>query len=152
MGSLFHAQPLMYAMMVVFVLVFTSVIFGVYDSIVERRQRKVAQTAVESTAVIHSLFPSNVRDRLLQQQQQEHDTSALVLGGRSGLKHPARAFLNNGDRTMGNNRSSPPIADLFPFTTVLFADIAGFTAWSSSREPTQASVLFYTYARHPEAQ
>ena len=32
---------------------------------------------------------------------------------------------------------SEPIAELFPETTVLFADIAGFTAWSSDREPSQ---------------
>eukprot|EP00548_Thalassiothrix_antarctica_P008225 CAMPEP_0194153784 /NCGR_PEP_ID=MMETSP0152-20130528/57832_1 /TAXON_ID=1049557 /ORGANISM="Thalassiothrix antarctica, Strain L6-D1" /LENGTH=744 /DNA_ID=CAMNT_0038859347 /DNA_START=223 /DNA_END=2457 /DNA_ORIENTATION=+ len=33
-----------------------------------------------------------------------------------------------------------PIADLFSETTVMFADIAGFTAWSSEREPSQ---IFY---------
>jgi class 3 adenylate cyclase len=34
-----------------------------------------------------------------------------------------------------------PIADLFPACTVLFADIAGFTAWSSERDPTQVFLL-----------
>jgi hypothetical protein len=61
--SFYTWQPLMYAMLVVFVLVFTSVIFGVYDSIVERRHRKVAQTAVESTAVIHSLVVATATTR-----------------------------------------------------------------------------------------
>jgi class 3 adenylate cyclase len=28
---------------------------------------------------------------------------------------------------------SKPIADLFPETTILFADLVGFTAWSSVR-------------------
>ena len=42
---------------------------------------------------------------------------------------------------MNKNFSSQPIADLFPNTTVLFADIADFTAWSSQREPPQ--VLLY---------
>jgi len=36
---------------------------------------------------------------------------------------------------------SAPIADLFPYCTVSFADIAGFTAWSSTREPAQVFVL-----------
>lgn len=34
-----------------------------------------------------------------------------------------------------------PIADLFPECTVMFADISGFTAWSSVREPTQVFKL-----------
>ncbi len=34
-----------------------------------------------------------------------------------------------------------PIADFFPHCTVLFADIVGFNAWSSSREPTQVFTL-----------
>lgn len=46
-----------------------------------------------------------------------------------------------------NNVSSPPIADLFPNTTVLFADIAGFTAWSSQREPPQVFTLLETLYR-----
>jgi hypothetical protein len=37
-----------------------------------------------------------------------------------------------------------PIADLFPHCTVLFADISGFTAWSSEREPTQVFTLLQT--------
>jgi class 3 adenylate cyclase len=32
----------------------------------------------------------------------------------------------------------------FPHTTVLFADIAGFTAWSSEREPEQVFTLLQT--------
>jgi class 3 adenylate cyclase len=34
-----------------------------------------------------------------------------------------------------------PIADLVPHATVLFADISGFTAWSSTREPAQVFIL-----------
>lgn len=37
--------------------------------------------------------------------------------------------------------ASKPIADLFPEASVLFADIAGFTAWSSVREPSQVFTL-----------
>jgi class 3 adenylate cyclase len=37
-----------------------------------------------------------------------------------------------------------PIADLFHNTTVMFADISGFTAWSSVREPSQVFTLLET--------
>jgi len=37
--------------------------------------------------------------------------------------------------------TSKPIAELFPEVTVLFADISGFTAWSSIREPSQVFML-----------
>jgi len=37
--------------------------------------------------------------------------------------------------------TSRPIADLFPQASVLFADIVGFTAWSSVREPSHVFTL-----------
>ena len=39
---------------------------------------------------------------------------------------------------------SKPIADLFPATTIMFGDLVGFTAWSSTREPTQVFTLLET--------
>jgi hypothetical protein len=47
-------------------LVFTSLVFLLYDRLVERRQKKVMSTAVQSSAIVSSLFPSQVRDRLFQ--------------------------------------------------------------------------------------
>ena len=41
----------------------------------------------------------------------------------------------------GTFRSFNPIADLYPDTTVLFADISGFTKWSSSKTPAQVFEL-----------
>jgi class 3 adenylate cyclase len=42
---------------------------------------------------------------------------------------------------MDHDLGDRPIADLFPETTIMFADIAGFTAWSSVREPSQVFTL-----------
>jgi hypothetical protein len=38
-----------------------------------------------------------------------------------------------------------PIADLYPNTTVLSADIAGFTAWSRKENPNKCSLSKYVY-------
>jgi class 3 adenylate cyclase len=80
------------------------------------------------------LFPSNVRDRLLADEEV----------GKKGFK-PTKAklknFLNDGDMDNNGQQGSAPIADLFLECTVMFADIAGFTAWSSTREPSQVFTL-----------
>ncbi len=57
-----------------------------------------------------------------------------------------KSFLSNvpasADQDMVDDvLNAKPIADLFPNTTVMFADIAGFTAWSSQREPSQVFTL-----------
>jgi hypothetical protein len=44
--------------------------------------------------------------------------------------------------------NTKPIADFFPFCTVLMADIAGFTSWSTEREPSQVFQLLQTVFFH----
>lgn len=53
--------------------------------------------------------------------------------------HRLKTFLNGSGDSHDNH--DQPIADLFPHCTVFFADIAGFTAWSSTREPAQVFLL-----------
>jgi len=56
--------------------------------------------------------------------------------------HRLKSYLRGGNNEKDLGLS--PIADLFPHSTVLFADIAGFTAWSSTREPAQVFILLQT--------
>ena len=51
---------------------------------------------------------------------------------------------NNSDKNNGGQLLPKPIAELFPDTTVFFADISGFTAWSSVREPAAVFTLLET--------
>jgi class 3 adenylate cyclase len=57
--------------------------------------------------------------------------------------HRLKSFLKSGEEE-DDDVGLLPIADLFPNCTVLFADISGFTAWSSSREPAQVFILLQT--------
>lgn len=56
--------------------------------------------------------------------------------------HRLKTFLNGHE--FDGDSGDQPIADFFPNCTVCFADIAGFTAWSSTREPAQVFILLQT--------
>lgn len=64
---------------------------------------------------------------------------------RRGKRRAMTDFMDEAENEMeGAAPSGNPIADLFTEATVMFADIAGFTAWGSAREPTQVFVLLET--------
>jgi len=103
-------NPLIYTSIVVAIFVFVSIMFVVYDCIIERRQRLVMESAVKTHTVVSSLYPSAVRDRLLNQEGSDRKSKA---------KRKNRAFKNvELDTAM---KKGTTIADLYPETTVLFA-------------------------------
>jgi Adenylate and Guanylate cyclase catalytic domain len=129
------SMPLYMTLVVLFVFLFTSILFLFYDRLVERRQNLVVERFLRSTAIVSSLFPQNIVDRLL-----HNSTSADFSNKNSRLNSNNRqikSFLLGGNGAFGDK----PVADLFPFSTVLFADIAEFTAWSSTRDPSQVFLL-----------
>jgi Adenylate and Guanylate cyclase catalytic domain len=121
-----------FALAAVFIFAFTSVVFYLYDAKVESRQAKVMSTATRTSAIVSSLFPSGVRDRL-------YTDAVTGETGKNGdaTKKKLQRFIKQGEVSTPTKDKGMPIADLYPETTVLFADIVGFTAWSSVRSPTQ---------------
>lgn len=117
-------DTIFYPIVVASIFVFTWLVFVLYDVIVQVRNKKVVTTAARSTAIVTSLFPKNVAAQMLQEENH------------GALSETAHALSNT---TKGPDNSSKPIANLFRESTILFADIAGFTAWSSMREPGQVS-------------
>lgn len=108
--------------------------FVLYDRLVERRQKLVLSTAKTSTAIVSSLFPETITKRLMEEGAKTASKKNFV-----SANNRLKSFLNDGkDEDIVD---SQPIADMFPFTTVLFADVAGFTSWSTSRDPSQVFIL-----------
>ncbi len=169
---------LVWTLVVVAVILVTASVFLVYDSIVQQKEKKMMDSAAKTNAIVSSLFPADVRDRLLgKQKRSKNNKSSVVLspGGAGNvdsskfrLKHylaeedvseeagaaPEGAKMNHLDDAKVKEAlagadvyDTKPIAELFPNTTVLFADIAGFTAWSSVREPSQVFTLLETVYR-----
>eukprot|EP00539_Tryblionella_compressa_P010393 CAMPEP_0178785130 /NCGR_PEP_ID=MMETSP0745-20121128/4619_1 /TAXON_ID=913974 /ORGANISM="Nitzschia punctata, Strain CCMP561" /LENGTH=1231 /DNA_ID=CAMNT_0020442817 /DNA_START=31 /DNA_END=3727 /DNA_ORIENTATION=+ len=142
-------KPMYLTIVVILVFVFTALVFVLYDYFVQRRQTKVMRTAEKTTAIVSSLFPKNVRKRILAAAMEEDSNkkSRISTSGKDKLK----SFFDNGDESRHDGAKSgvggvfdKPIADFFPETTIMFGDLVGFTAWSSTREPSQVFTLLET--------
>ena len=75
--------PITYAFVVIVVFVCLIVLFLLYDILVERRQRQVVVSAAKSDAMINSLFPAVIRDRLFQSSRRSSRTRQRNLGHKS---------------------------------------------------------------------
>ena len=126
--------PAVFTTVIAALFIIMAVIFAVYNRFVQSRNNKVVNAAARSNAIVSSLFPSNVRDRLLAEN---------VDVANSGFNRKGKKVSTSNVDEDGVYKSKP-IADLFPETTVLFGDIVGFTAWSSVRDPTQVFTLLET--------
>ena len=118
------------------------IVFFVYDMLVQIRNNKLVQTTARSNAIVSSLFPEAIRDRLIGASAAPGGGNALSMNHGKTLKSYIKGRGNDSDEV--RDVTSEPLADLFVASTVLFADIVGFTAWSSVREPTQVFQLLET--------
>jgi hypothetical protein len=110
--------------------------FILYDRFLESRIQSVAKQAARSNAIVSSLFPTQVHDRLFDKDEASESQSrrSRQSGKRQLNKRVSKELeLNNQvDVHSPEMYLTKPIADLFPSTTLLFSDLAGFTAWSVS--------------------
>ena len=116
-----------YASVTLLVILSLGVVFALYDFKVERRQKKVLSSAIRSSEIVSSLFPSSVQDQLYPMQANGDDKRSAIAS-----PNQSKDDVCNSDPIVGG-----PIAQLYPETTVMFADIKGFTHWSADRLPTQ---------------
>jgi Adenylate and Guanylate cyclase catalytic domain len=148
-------RPVVFTAIVVSVFMFTTLSFFLYDVAVQRRNTKIVKTAARTSEIVSSIFPKEVHKRILQEaEQREHqeatrqhkrssatDFANIFNLGKEERKTGATACESANSTTSFGGSRAKPIADFFPCVTSLFADISGFTAWSSAREPSQVFVL-----------
>lgn len=126
--------PMVITVSVAIVFILTVLLFFVYDCLVERRQKILLDKATRTHQIVASLFPKHVRDQILHNDDNESKKKGHLLN----------KTVQEGEEVKTSSaasRNDTAIADLYPESSILFADIAGFTAWSSSREPQQVFIL-----------
>lgn len=140
-----NRNPIIFTVVIVLVFLFTSLVFVLFTIAVARRQRVVMNRAVASSAIVSSLFPSQVRDQIYEENEaakkKNNDWRMRDNSKESGVNAWMNDSAGGGDTVMGPSR---PMADLFEHTTILFADLVGFTSWSSTRDPVQVFELLET--------
>lgn len=112
--------PFITTLSVGLVFLFTAAVFVVYNRLVERRQTIVLTQATQSTEIVASFLPDAVQRRLL-----GDGNEVDAKGEYSSPMKRLKTFLAEGD----DNGQAKPIADLFPYTTVLFADVRTLGCW-----------------------
>jgi hypothetical protein len=121
------------------------VVFYIYDWFVERRNTHLIENAARSNAVVSSLFPGKLREQVLDYKKQQKGGSGTTCGVTTTRSQRKHLLENNDFESMAKiSTGEKPLADLYLETTVLFADIVGYTAWSSVREPSQVFTLLET--------
>ena len=112
------------------VLILLVCIFVTYDCVMEGGSNRVIETARRTNALVDTLFPAEVKKRLLERSAEKTRKVPTIQSPKLMLQNmlgPAEEFLVDGSDANGgySDQGDEPIADLFPDASVLFADIAG---------------------------
>ena len=157
--TFFTKSPAIFAIAVFLSFFLTAFVFVLYDLAVFRRQRNLLKSAERTNAIVSNLFPKDVRDRIMADAEQQAANApdmkhvgfgkgtrkTLTVFGRSGHAQLKELLGDSSNGTAATTIfKTKPIADFFPEVTVMFADLVGFTAWSSTREPAQVFTLLET--------
>jgi hypothetical protein len=115
-------NPAIYTSVLFLAFFVTAVLLIIYDRMLSRRQEKTMNSAIRTSNLVSSMFPETVRERLMEEALQNEGEHSVL----DGKGNPS---------SVGKGFKTKPIADFFPEATIMFADISGFTAWASTREP-----------------
>ena len=140
--AFFTNGPIIFSVAVSSCFLVFALVFFLYDWNVRRRQRALLNTAERTNAIVSNLFPKDVRERIMADAEEQAGNEYAQK--QSGMSRGQLKDLLNESAPATSIFKTKPIADLFPEVTVMFADLVGFTAWSSTREPAQVFTLLET--------
>lgn len=157
-------EPLLYTGGFVTIFLFCILLIYIYDFARDKQKKKVEETAARDIAIIDTLFPRQVRDRLIRDNMESRNTEVHLAPERKyDRRHMFVRTKTNRTLTLSNHSidmeefdsddedghcakllKTRPIADLFANATVVFADISGFASWSANRTPADVFTLLET--------
>ena len=140
--TFFTNGPIIFSVAVSSCFLIFALVFFLYDWNVRRRQRTLLHTAERTNAIVSNLFPKDVRERIMADAEEQAGNDYAQK--QSGMSRGQLKVLLDESSPATSIFKTKPIADLFPEVTVMFADLVGFTAWSSTREPAQVFTLLET--------
>lgn len=111
------SKPAICASVIVSIFFFSGLVFIVYDFFVTNRQKHTEKKAETSNAIVQELFPGDVAAKL-------YTTPTTTTPGGSTVDVGSLTF------------AKAPIADFYPATTIMFADISGESIDNRSESAT----------------
>jgi class 3 adenylate cyclase len=120
------------------------VLFVLFGNYFVQALHTTVTNANSNRRLVNMLFPQEVQERMnrchpdeINKNKQDSALHAIqnIIGDKSGVA------LQNTIHSNAIECSKVPIADFFPSATIFFADIAGFTGWSSSRNPVDVFTM-----------
>ncbi len=118
------STPIIYTAAIVGIFAIMAVFFWLYDRLTGKSYHDALNKVERSKNIVDSFFPSNIRDRVLNDRSQR--TEAHSRGGNSSHRDEDDVIEDLLQRSR-HGLHNKPIADLHPNVTVLFADVANFT-------------------------
>jgi hypothetical protein len=109
------AESAVYTTLIAIIFFIMAFVFLMFNRFIQVRNQKVVLTAARSNAIVSTIFPTNVRDRLFNDKATQMKSKHQV-GSAAGLKD----FLQNNNNRVGEDNDemimyeTKPIADLFP--------------------------------------
>jgi class 3 adenylate cyclase len=167
-GKYLSQRPMVMTIIIVCIFIFTSLVFISYDLLATNKRHRIKRYAKKAGKVVNNLFPSNVRDRLfdnfgeMNDNDHEGDEEAQLktpskvdaekkrkatlkkiksMVGGVGRERSVSTINSDISETDLLNPNRKPIADRFDATSIMFADIVGFTKWCSEHSPEEVFFL-----------